>query len=134
MNSIHRFFSDIYHYKYDTIYKIVDINATFWHREKVYFTFIKSLLWLITVNMNKINPFFSEIYHNKYIKFMKNIAIITLICHGAKCNFTCTSITWYLITVSNMPRNQPVPLGDITPDTQNIMKMWPILAESQILL
>ena len=45
-------------------YDKMDINATFWHKAKVYFTFIKSLSWLITVPntcMNKINQFFSEI-------------------------------------------------------------------------
>ena len=52
------------------------IDATFWHRAKVYFTCLKHLLWLIAVpDMNKINPFLSEIAHQTH-KFMTKIAII----------------------------------------------------------
>ena len=53
------------HLRYITTYKIydiMDINATFWHTAKVYFTGTKSLLWLITVsNINTINPLVCEI-------------------------------------------------------------------------
>ena len=40
------------------INEIMDVNATFWHRAKVYFTCIKPLLGLIAIpNINKINTF-----------------------------------------------------------------------------
>ena len=77
----------------------MDINATFWHRATVYFTYFKTLLWL--PNMNNINPFFSEIsqlIHQMYEK----VALITQIWHRAKCYITSMSITWYLISVQNM--------------------------------
>ena len=87
----------------------MDINATFWHIAKIYFTCIKPLLWLVALsNMNKINPFFSNKYH-----IMKNIVIITQMWHGAKCYFTCTSTIWYLITVPNMNKFIP-PFSEIS--------------------
>ena len=49
--------SPLIHLRYITtnkIYEIMDINVTFWHRAQVYFTYIKSPLWLVTVpTMNK---------------------------------------------------------------------------------
>ena len=89
----------------------------FWYRAKVYFTCIKSLLWLIIVpNMNKINLFFSEILWQT--KFKKNIAIITQIWYRTKWYFTCVSNTWYLITVPNMNTN---PFSEIS---QQVHKMY----------
>ena len=58
---IHWFISAISLQMY-AIYSIMDINATFWHKAKVYFTCIRPLLWLISVPiMNKIIFFFSKI-------------------------------------------------------------------------
>ena len=67
----------------------MDIYVTFWNSAKVYFTYIKFLLWLITVpNMNtKINPFFLYIIHvdiSTNIKFQEKIDIITKILYRAK--------------------------------------------------
>ena len=126
---------------------IMDINATFCPRAKVYFTCIKSLLWLITVpHMNNINSFFFK------IKFKKNIGIITPIWHRAKWYFTCigntwyliakwyfTCIdnTWYLITVPNMIKINPFSIY-ISQQIQFVHKMYEVhnysnLAQSQLL-
>ena len=50
------------------ILELVDINATFLYRAKIYFTYIKSLLWLIAVpTMNNISLCSSDIlYRNKH--------------------------------------------------------------------
>ena len=73
----------------------MDINGTFRHRAKVYFTCIKSLKWAITVpNMNKINPFFLYIFQQTKCK--KNSAIIT-----------CFSTTWYVINGPNINKVNP---------------------------
>ena len=74
------------------------VNATFWHRAKIYFTCIKSLFWLITEpNVNNINLFFSTILQETD-KIKENIAIITQISHKTK-YFISVSNTWHLITV-----------------------------------
>ena len=122
MNTIHWFISDISQQTY--INEIMDINATFWHRAKVYFACIKSLLWLLTVpNMNTINTFFLR-YHKKHRICMKNIAIITQIWHRCKCYFTCFSNTWYLISVPNMNIINPF-FNEIS---QQIQKMYEKMA------
>ena len=56
----------------------MEINTTFWHRAKVYFTCIMSLSWLIAVQtMNKINLFFSEISQqtNTIYAFIKKLPL-----------------------------------------------------------
>ena len=58
---IHLRYISLQIYNVQNLY-IMDINSTFWHRAKIFFTSLKSLLLLITVrNKNRINPFFSEI-------------------------------------------------------------------------
>ena len=113
----------------------MDIHATFWDIAKLYFTYIKFLLWLITVpNMNKINPFFfCDI--TTIIKFKKNIGIITQIWHRAKWYFTCVSNTWYLITVPNMNTSNPF-FFEISQQIHKCMKRchnYSNVAQSQML-
>ena len=89
------------HLQYITIYKIykiIDLNATFWHRAMVYFMCIKSLLWLITVpNMNKINTFFSEISQQKHKiseKYCYNYSNFNSIQQNAILYASATHGTW----------------------------------------
>ena len=87
------------------------INATCWHRVKVYFTGIKSLLSLVTVpNMNKINRFFSEISKKTLLKFGTEPNTIL--------HASATRGTWYY---TKYEQNEHF-VWDITTNTHNVWK------------
>ena len=106
------------------------INSIFCNRPKVYFTYIKLLLWFITViNMNKINPFFYKILQQTHKMYIKQIVIITNVWHRAQCYFTRISKTWYLNTIPNMNKINPF-FSVISSQTHNYCN----LTQSQILI
>ena len=87
------------------IYKIMDINDTFWHRANVYFMWFKYLLWLVTIS--HMNPFFFW-DSTTNIKFKKNIALITCIepnvFYMSQQHMTsdyCTKYEWNQLIIEN---------------------------------
>ena len=103
----------------------MNINAMFWHRAKVYLTYIYKVPMVVDYCTKKEqNQPILFCYIATNIKFKKNIGVITQIWHTAKLYFICSGNTWYLISVPNINKINLL-FSEISQKIHKMYEKWP---------